>query len=707
MMIEMATEEAPSNGADVMSADISVSSIKKILLMKLDHIGDFVLGFPAFRRIRYYFPDAEITMLCGSWNEKLALASGLFDRVVCLNLFKENSGENSNGVTLNEPQFAALGLQGFDIAIDFRDASETRFLLDRVGAGFRAGFAASDVHHHMDLSFPSSSFRRQAHHSTLQLLLAASVIAMFENQKQIEEVLKDIADQTPARSLPLSGRGPTIGINVGSGDPEKNWPIEKFARLCDRLIEELDASIVLFGSATQRLDSEQVEKSVSRNITNLAGDISLLEFVSTVGNVDVYIGNDTGTTHISAGLGLPTVCIFSGLTTFESHGVLGDRCVTVQPARGLSVKSIKVEDVLDAIAKVRQPLPGNYLVRTKREIFNGKANFFVIDNKSYETDFRRHLLTASKQYDINVAHLFCSKDTIVSLNDEGTVKYDGRTEPELICDDLLASYGQKKTVVLVGLGLDNTRVRLVKCLRRTFKDIVVLYDVFDYFRYAATGKLFYERLKLDIRWRRKTDQCLLLEQGLSWIYPGSAHLDNASHVRPVEPSPEASVRRVVYIGSIDSRVDFEWLDALAKGNISIDIYGRIHKGDAQIELMLNDLLSRNSNISYFGGYNNDQLEGILKNYRIGILPYKTHDTMTRHINPDKLYHYLNAGLEVIASPIPQVKRLKQYIHIARYPSDTAAALASAQAGRLSASWPASEYTWEKRWTQLARIAGID
>jgi hypothetical protein len=65
------------------------SDIREILVIKSDHIGDFLLSLPAASIIRQSFPNARISLLCGSWSQDLALKSELFDRVVYVDIFAE------------------------------------------------------------------------------------------------------------------------------------------------------------------------------------------------------------------------------------------------------------------------------------------------------------------------------------------------------------------------------------------------------------------------------------------------------------------------------------------------------------------------------------------------------------------------------------------------------------------------------------------
>jgi hypothetical protein len=87
-----------------------------------------------------------------------------------------------------------------------------------------------------------------------------------------------------------------------------------------------------------------------------------------------------------------------------------------------------------------------------------------------------------------------------------------------------------------------------------------------------------------------------------------------------------------------------------------------------------------------------------------VVPYKTRYRKTKHVNPNKAYHYLNAGLEVIASPIPQIMRLREYVHIADAGDDFACILDELCRSPRACSWPYEDYTWDKRWQELQEVA---
>lgn len=112
---------------------------QRILILKLDHLGDFVIGLPALERARDLFRDAHITLVVGSWNLAMAQSLDLADEVLCFDAFPRNSAEEIPDVAGKRALFAAMLPDRYDLAIDMRTDTDTRTLLAQVRAGLRAG----------------------------------------------------------------------------------------------------------------------------------------------------------------------------------------------------------------------------------------------------------------------------------------------------------------------------------------------------------------------------------------------------------------------------------------------------------------------------------------------------------------------------------------------------------------------------------------
>ena len=134
------------------------AKVTRILVLKLDHHGDFIIGLPALRELRRAFPDASIRMVCGRWNEATARASGLVDDVRCFDYFPERAVD-CNGVLppTDWNQFAAATEGQFDIAVDLRVDEDSRTLLARVDAEVRCGIGSQAKFPMLDIALPDTS----------------------------------------------------------------------------------------------------------------------------------------------------------------------------------------------------------------------------------------------------------------------------------------------------------------------------------------------------------------------------------------------------------------------------------------------------------------------------------------------------------------------------------------------------------------------
>jgi len=135
---------------------------RRLLVLKLDHYGDFLIGLPALKRLREAFPADHITLVCGSWNAELARRVGIADEVRTYDFFPENgafwSGQPFEGL----PRFREVCSGGFDMAIDLRVDEDTRFLLEHLEAATRCGIGLRARYPFLDIVLPPAFERRES-----------------------------------------------------------------------------------------------------------------------------------------------------------------------------------------------------------------------------------------------------------------------------------------------------------------------------------------------------------------------------------------------------------------------------------------------------------------------------------------------------------------------------------------------------------------
>ena len=91
----------------------------------------------------------------------------------------------------------------------------------------------------------------------------------------------------------------------------KRWPIERWGDT-GRYLDQLGIQIVLTGSsAAEEINYiQEIHHQLPQNTINLAGKLSLAELSSLISQAKIFIGPDTGITHLAAATGIPTIAIF-------------------------------------------------------------------------------------------------------------------------------------------------------------------------------------------------------------------------------------------------------------------------------------------------------------------------------------------------------------------------------------------------------------
>jgi ADP-heptose:LPS heptosyltransferase len=126
----------------------------KIIVLKLDHLGDFIMAIPALRKLRDHFPTDEISLVCGSWNRSIAESCGFFDRVLVYDFFPPTVADR-DGVPYQPISTFRLVTNGsYDAAIDLRIDSDTRFLLSYIDAHLKCGIGLNCDFPYLNLALP-------------------------------------------------------------------------------------------------------------------------------------------------------------------------------------------------------------------------------------------------------------------------------------------------------------------------------------------------------------------------------------------------------------------------------------------------------------------------------------------------------------------------------------------------------------------------
>ncbi len=316
-----------------------VAEIERILVVKLDHIGDFVTALPPIRRLRSIFPKAHITVLAGpASRDFIALEPGI-DAFIPFSFFHARSQLGVKEQT--EEDYAALAAQlrpnRYDLAVDLRKHPSTRDVLKYTGARFLAGFDYLGQFPFLDVALDwdgDRNLQRKRNHIVDDLLGLVNAIGhATENDRQL---IQPSPQPMPLTEMPKRVRAlfarPVVAIHPGAGNITKQWPEAHFSALIDLLIEKNGVNVLLVGGPDDEAIADTLLESVLHrdSVASMAGKTSLAALPRLLKNCVLYIGNDSGPKHIAAAVGIPTIGIHSGVVDPVEWGPIGPNAVALR-----------------------------------------------------------------------------------------------------------------------------------------------------------------------------------------------------------------------------------------------------------------------------------------------------------------------------------------------------------------------------------------
>ncbi|MDD5195783.1 MAG: glycosyltransferase family 9 protein [Candidatus Omnitrophica bacterium] len=296
---------------------------RKILLIKLWGLGNLTIIWPLVYKIKEKYPDAVIYFLTFDLNR------GFLERNQAINrIFYFKYTKNIFKIAV---QFAALiryfKKEKIDIAVNFETFNNaSAFFSYLMRAVDRVG-----IHNKYEKIFYNHWANRnqnvhisQTFSSLLKPLGIDSPYSYFnfsESKKdryKMERVLGNLATKQ------------FVCMHAGTSDNfyRKRYSKRSFAELANLLICNSDAHIIFTGTPKERALAEDIIEEIlpKDRVRNLAGDLTIWEFIELLRQSVLFISNDTGPVHLAASLGIASA-VFYGPTMPHMYEPLTENCL--------------------------------------------------------------------------------------------------------------------------------------------------------------------------------------------------------------------------------------------------------------------------------------------------------------------------------------------------------------------------------------------
>ena len=299
---------------------------KRILVVKLDHLGDVLLATPVFSNLSQAYPDAELHALTGAWSRVVLEKHPDVNKVLEYNspAFSRTGEPTSLKQTFR--LYRALRRQKYDLIVELRNdwrivcfalLRVTPKRLDRatLQVANKLGFAHFTGTHETTRNL---DVLRKANIPTPIQTTTFSVTA--EDRKWASDFL--------TRSQ-INREQPLIAIHPGSPIPLKQWAPERYAELADWLIARKRAEILFVGVKDEIPIITEIQRRMQAESNDIAGKTTLTQLASILHTCNVFIGNDSGPMHLAAAVGIPTIGLY-GPGDPTRFGPVGTKCQTIR-----------------------------------------------------------------------------------------------------------------------------------------------------------------------------------------------------------------------------------------------------------------------------------------------------------------------------------------------------------------------------------------
>lgn len=290
---------------------------EKILVIRLDHIGDVVCSTPIFRELKEAYPLSEISVLTSASGKEILAENPYIRHVYVLekNWFSRGKRE---GMLLGAIKAVFwMRREKFDIAFDLRGDIRHIMMMFLGRAKYRIGYGITGGGFLLNKTVEYSSL---SHSLTNNLKLVSSLTRTLQ-QEDLELYLTEFEKQSASeilRSVGVKEDDKIVCIHAEAGYPSKDWGVHRFLELARKLSHIEQTKVVLLGTRKESLKEPGIE---NENMIDLRGNTALRELMALLSKADLFIGNDSGPSHIAAVLGVYCIVLASGTNNYEEWGI--------------------------------------------------------------------------------------------------------------------------------------------------------------------------------------------------------------------------------------------------------------------------------------------------------------------------------------------------------------------------------------------------
>lgn len=297
---------------------VNTTSCRTILIYRIGKLGDTLIAIPAIQAIRNKYPDHQLILLTERHKNKSHYISswdvlgptGWFDNVI---IYEVSSGI-INKINISYKLYKQLSY--FNITCTYNlSPDRSPFQRKRDKVFFKNILGVPDYTDSKPFIPPkkdqNGNLPKVEPEWARLLYLVQKASLNIDYKLPIPQGYKEEASAI-MHHHGITHEQDFIALGPGSKMPAKRWPTEYYLELCHHIIDRYpDITVIVFGGKEDEDVANILCTELEGRAHNLAGKLSIYGAAALLERCQIYVGNDTGTMHLAASVGLPCVAIFS------------------------------------------------------------------------------------------------------------------------------------------------------------------------------------------------------------------------------------------------------------------------------------------------------------------------------------------------------------------------------------------------------------
>jgi len=267
---------------------LNPKAVKKILIVRNDRFGEFLLNIPALRALKETFAGAKLIAVIDPKVRELAENIPFIDGVI-------EWGQVKHPLSEKLKLIGTLKKIKFDMAIILNPSKEFNIITYMAGIPIRVGYDRK-WGFLLNRRIEDKKYLGEKHEVEYNLDLVNLVGARTDDLSLTLKINEEASVDS------------AVAIHPWTSDPVKQWPEEYFQKLAKRLNEGLNLKIIIIGK--QEEQGRNYYDSLRSGVINMTNKTNLVQLAAILKKCRLLISGDSGPVHLAAAVGTPVLAIF-------------------------------------------------------------------------------------------------------------------------------------------------------------------------------------------------------------------------------------------------------------------------------------------------------------------------------------------------------------------------------------------------------------